>query len=75
MFPLLGQQHLKAGLLEVGVRSECLESYATGIQALLAATQLPTLAHCRSRRTAETGTAVPSFWANSETRYSSSIQR
>ena len=34
-----------------------------------------TLAHCWSRRLAETGIAVPSRWANSDTRYSSIIQR
>ena len=33
------------------------------------------LAHCCSNRFGETGIAVPSFWAKSETRYSSSIQR
>ncbi len=34
-----------------------------------------TFDHCCSRRFAETGIDVPNFWAKSETRYSSSIQR
>ncbi len=34
-----------------------------------------TLRHCSSRRFAEILYAVPSSWANSEMRYSSSIQR
>ena len=34
-----------------------------------------TFAHCCSSRFGETGIAVPSFWAKSETRYSSSIHR
>ena len=34
-----------------------------------------TLAHCCSKRFGETGIAVPSFWAKSETRYSSNIHR
>lgn len=45
------------------------------IDAMAKEPHVRSFAHCCSNRFGETGIAVPSFWANSETRYSSSIHR